>query len=132
MIVEGPAEKYGLPVLANKLDKRLGDVSIISANGKSKIPYYQLLCKSFDIPYFTVVDLDGKKQDEADNKRPCAWVAAGALAFFEKSFEEELGISRDAQHKASKVLIKIDEISSDAISKNIKKNIDTIVSWCEK
>ena len=132
LIVEGPAEKYGVPVLANKLSKDLCDVTIISANGKSKIPYYQLLCKSFGIPYFTVVDLDGKKKDAPDNKRPCSWIMDNALAVFDKSFEEELGVSRTAEHKASKVLMKIDEIDLDTITKTIRDNIESIVRWCKQ
>ncbi len=132
LIVEGPAEKYGIPVLANKINKSLCDVTIISANGKSKIPYYQLLCKAFGIPYFTVVDLDGRKKDESDNKRPCSWIMDEALAVFDKSFEEELGVSRNADHKASSVLIKIDGLGDDQISAAIKKNINAIASWCKK
>jgi len=107
-------------------------VTIISANGKSKIPYYQLLCKAFGIPYFTVVDLDGRKKDESDNKRPCSWIMDDALAVFDKSFEEELGVSRNADHKASSVLIKIDGLVNDQISAAIKKNINAIASWCKK
>ncbi len=132
LIVEGPAEKYGLPVLANKINKSLCDVTIISANGKSKIPYYQLLCKAFGIPYFTVVDLDGKKKDESDNKRPCSWIMEDALAVFDNSFEEELGVSRNADHKASSVLIKIDGLGEDQISAPIKKNMNAIAAWCKK
>ncbi|HSA30503.1 MAG TPA: AAA family ATPase [Candidatus Omnitrophota bacterium] len=132
LIVEGPAEKYGMPVLANKINKSLCDVTIISANGKSKIPYYQLLCKAFGIPYFTVFDLDGRKKDESDNKRPCSWIMEDALAVFDKSFEEELGIFRNADHKASSVLIKIDGLGDDQISAAIKKNINTIAAWCKQ
>jgi len=130
LIVEGPAEKYGLPVLANRLKKSLCDVTIISANGKSKIPYYQLLCQAFGIPYFTVVDLDGRNNGESDNKRPCSWIMDNALAVFAKSFEEELEISRNAEHKASSVLVKIDEMDDDHISAAIKGNIELIASWC--
>jgi hypothetical protein len=55
-----------------------------------------------------------------------------ALAVFDKSFEEELGVSRNADHKASSVLIKIDGLGEDQISAPIKKNMNAIAAWCKK
>jgi len=129
LIVEGPAEKYALPVLSAKLDKQLGNLTIISANGKSKIPYYQLLCKAFSVPYFTLLDLDGKQADHNDNKRPYSYAEQKALVVFNSSFEDELGASMAEKHKASKVLMKVDAMDRDSISENIKKNISSICDW---
>lgn len=82
VLVEGPAEKYGLVALAEKQGKTLDWLTIISCNGKTKIPFYQLLCKAFGIPYYTVFDLDSKAISEDDNKRPADCADSSALTTF--------------------------------------------------
>src|SRR5258708_5023000 len=100
LLVEGPAEKYGIPVLAEKLGKDIGQVTILACNGKTKIPDYQLLCCAFGIPFFTVYDLDGKPATDDENKRIAECAEAGACGTFSTSFEQLLGISTNAAHKA--------------------------------
>jgi predicted ATP-dependent endonuclease of OLD family len=131
LLVEGPAEKYGLPIIANLMSKGLSGLTIISCNGKSKIPYYQLLCKAFGIPFFTLFDLDKKKSDEGDNKRPSSWAEKTACSTFATSFEELFGIPKDADHKTSQILIKIDALKKDNISDEIKKVINKISDWAK-
>lgn len=129
LFVEGPAEKYGLPVLAGKLKKDLGDITVISCNGKTKIPYYQLLCKAFEIPFYTILDLDGKTISENENSRPVNWADTAALSTISTSFEELFGLGRDAENKTSKLLIKIDTIAPEDIPKEIVDIIDAVSGW---
>lgn len=127
LLVEGPAEKYGLPILAAKLGLDLGNVTITSCNGKNKIPYYQLLCKAFGIPYFTLLDLDGGAETDTQNGR----VLSGASdhATFTTSLEALLGVTPNAEHKASIVLTKIDEIAVADIPAEVGKALNAIVTW---
>ena len=54
-----------------KLDLELGELTIISCNGTAKIPYYQLLCRAFEIPFFTLFDLDGSPETERARVKRC-------------------------------------------------------------
>jgi len=127
LLVEGPAEVYGIPVLAQKLGSVLEDVTIISANGKSKLPYYQLLCRSFGIPYFTLFDLDGSQPGEGDNKRPKEWADSGAILMFTTSFEELFGVGD--RNKTSNLLTLIDGTAPENIPSEIKAAITAIETW---
>lgn len=129
LLVEGPAEKYGIPVLAAKLGKNIPDLTIISCNGKSKIPYYQLLCTAFGVPFFTLFDLDGKADTAPDNTRPHMWANQAARFEFATSFEGAFGISSDTDKKASKLLIKLDDIEPEKIPADIINAIEAIEKW---
>lgn len=130
LLVEGPAEKYGIPRLAKLLDKGLDDLTIISCNSITKIPYYQLLCRAFGIPYFTLFDLDGKTIDQGENKRATEWSDNGNVKTFTSSFETLLGIGGNASHKGSSTLIKIDSIQdATTIDPQISTAIEAISSW---
>lgn len=129
LLVEGPAEKYGLPVLSQKSGKNIGDITIISCNGKSKIPYYQMLCKAFGVPFFTLFDLDGKNATDDENKRPFNWANASARFTFTSSFEKLFGIDKDADNKASKLFLKIDETKTTEIPEDISKALTAIENW---
>jgi predicted ATPase len=131
LLVEGPAEKYGLPILAQKLGKDLDQLTIISCNGKTKIPYYQLLCQAFGIPFYTLFDLDGKKNDEGDNKRSHECADPKALSMFSTSFEKLFGIGSSADHKTSDVLLKIDGIAVADIPSEIATATTAISKWAK-
>lgn len=132
LLVEGPGEKYGLPVLAQKLGKDLDDLNILSCNGKSKIPYYQLLCKAFRIPFFTLFDLDSRSEIDGDNKRPYIWADKMARAVFAKSFESSLGVGANTEHKTSELLEIIDNLNPEDIPQDIADVIDVILKWLKK
>ncbi len=132
LLVEGPAEKYGLPVLAKILKKKIDSVTIISCNGKTKIPYYQLLCKAFKIPYFTLFDLDGKRADEENNKRPNEWAEIDARSTMSTSFENQFNVSSGADHKTSELLVKIDNIKNSDIPTEVVNAITAIEQWALK
>ncbi len=128
LLVEGPAEKYGLPILAQKLSKCLADVTIISCNGKTKIPYYQLLCKAFLIPFFTLFDLDSGRCDAGDNKRPYSFADPAARFTFTTSFEKVFGLNEN-DHKTSELLMKLDQIVVSDIPQEIKDAFQKIDGW---
>jgi energy-coupling factor transporter ATP-binding protein EcfA2 len=129
LLVEGPAEKYGIPVLAEKLGKDIGHVTIMACNGKTKIPDYQLLCCAFGIPFFTLYDLDGKPTTEDGNKRIAECAAPGACGAFSTSFEQLLGISTNAAHKASVTLSRVDAIPVAEVHPEITAHVEAISRW---
>jgi len=132
VLVEGPAEKYGLPILAKVLDIDLTNLTIISCNGKSKIPYYQLLCKTFSIPYYTVYDLDNKTVTDRDNKRLHRWSESKAITEFSTSFEQLLGFEEDVEHKTNELLIMIDSILEKSIPEEIKRALSGLERWSKE
>lgn len=129
LLVEGPAEKYGLTTLADKHGKTFNGLTIISCNGKTKIPCYQLICKAFDIPYYTVFDLDNNKDTEGDNKQPKDCSNTTALTTFKESFEALLGIKQDESHKGSSTLLKIDSLDKQNTPTEIRACIEAIETW---
>ncbi len=132
LLVEGPAEKYGLPILVEKLGFEMGNITIISCNGKTKIPYYQLLCKAFDIPYFTLLDLDGDSGNEkVKNDKVKKWSQNNQIEWFKISFESVLGIKENENHKASLVLTMFENINKNEIPKELNNVIEKIVNWCQ-
>ena len=120
LLVEGPAEKYGLPVIAKKFNKSLNNLTTIMCEGKTKIPHYQLLCKSFGIPYFVVFDEDNDKAEKKPEiNELIKRLSQNSLYFsFINNFEKEFGIG--GEHKTSKVLEKINNISSNEIPETVK------------
>lgn len=126
LLVEGPAEKYAIPILARLANLELSDLTIISCNGKNKINDYQLLCKAYGIPYFTLFDLDSKPDTDAENQRIAEWKMGDFVHAFETSFERLFGIGEQAEHKASRLLNTVDQLTDakeipDAIAEAIRK-----------
>lgn len=130
ILVEGPADKYGLSVLAERMGREFNGATIMSCNGKSKIPYYQLLCKSYGIAFYTVLDLDGRPETEKDNKNIIDWVENKAVSKFATSFETLLGTS-GKEHKTSVSFAVIDSMSEANIPADIKAVIESISAWSQ-
>lgn len=130
LLVEGPVEKYGLPKLAMVLGVHFDQTSIISCDGKEKIPHYATICHAFAIPAFVLFDLDGKSETETENERILAACGEFPVQIFKSSFEHLLGVGGDVKHKASKALKKIDEMQTkDSIPKEIQVAIAAIGKW---
>lgn len=130
LLVEGPVEKYGLPKLAAVLGKQFDQLSIISCDGKEKIPHYATICHAFAIPAFVLFDLDGISEAETENARVREAAGDFPVQHFKSSFEGLLGVGKDVKHKASKALKKIDEMQiKDAIPEELQSVITSIVKW---
>lgn len=128
ILVEGPSEKYALPKLLKISDCDIEEfsVSIITAWGKTKIKNYQMICKVFDVDYFTLFDQDKVEDDEPETENSAIESNAqtGKVAKFSTSFETKLGITGEG--KFQKLVKIIDEITdSSALDQEIK---DTLVS----
>lgn len=129
VLVEGPAEKYGIPILVKLLGLELKNITILSCNGKSKIPYYQLLCKSFNIPYYTLYDKDGLDDEDTTNKRILSWALADCYKGLATSFENLFGLDSDTEHKASELLVMLDGLTQTDIPSEIKEVVQNICTW---
>jgi hypothetical protein len=105
VLVEGPADKYALEVMT-AYDHSAA--TIITCNGKDKIFYYQLLCKAFGIPFFTLFDLDGINPEDEPNSTIIKNSFQNHYFHFKKSLEDCFGISSE-KHKTSRVMRAIDD-----------------------
>jgi len=133
LLVEGPAEKYGLPRLARVLNQSFVDTTIISSNGKNKIIHYATICHAFEIPTFVFYDLDGKSCNDEENKKVSEAIGGLKNYVLPTSFESLLGIGKNAEHKASKVLEKIDSIDcAEKVPEEIKDAINQIANWSKE
>lgn len=125
-------EKYGLPRLVRVLGRSFGGLTIVSCNGKNKIPHYAAVCRAFDVPTMVVFDLDGSDEAETENARVIDATASVSVWKFPTSFEELLGVGKKAQHKASEALKQVDTLKrAAAVPKEIKTAIAAIADWCE-
>jgi len=104
VLVEGPADKYAIEVL---VDFDLGGTSVIPCYGKDKLFYYQMICRTFGIPYFTLFDLDDDKPDDEPNKTIIEASHNNDYYHFASSLENHFGITTD-KYKASKTMLAID------------------------
>lgn len=130
ILVEGPVDKYGLEVLSKIIGIDIADATIVSCNGKEKILYYQLVCRAFDIPYFTLFDLEGEKEEHESNKVIIDWANDKAYFGFSNSFEHLFGIQDKAQHKASLAMKKIDECkTAKDIPEELNKAFNKVKSF---
>lgn len=132
LLVEGPAEKYGLPRLASLHGFGLDQVTVVSCNGKGKIPHYAAICHAYEIPTMILFDLDDKLLTDPDNAKVTQAAAGGKLFHFETSFEAALGISAELPHKASRALEQIDALSGlSDVPDEICAAIAAIKDWAQ-
>ncbi len=131
LLVEGPVEKYGLPRLAHVLDHPFEQLTIVACNGKSKIPHYVTICHAYEIATMVLFDLDSKDEEDAENVNVIEASAGITVHKFKTSFEQLLGIGKNADHKANAALRKIDELKTkDAIPQEIQDAVSVIAEWC--
>ena len=131
ILVEGPVEQYGLPLLARLLEQDFGRATVVSCGGKTKIPHYVLLCRAFGVPHFVLFDLDGDRRDEAANARVLLYQDNAPGVAFSTSFEELLGIPANTRHKASSTLLHIDTMRATDVPVEIATAIDTCSKWTD-
>jgi len=128
ILVEGPSEKYGLPKLLklSGCDIENYPVSIIPAWGKTKIKYYQMICKVFGIDYYTIYDNDKAEDDEPTNENTAIENNAenGKIKKISPNFEAKLGVTGDDK-KFQKLVKKIDDITD---TKSLDQEIKTCLS----
>lgn len=126
VLVEGPADKYAIETCAT-FD--LTDLTIISCNGKDKIFYYQLLCKAYSVPYFTLFDLGSESIEIEPNLTIKECSLSDYYFAFDTSLEDLLGVTGD-KHKASRAMERIDSLRE--VPSQIVNAIQSISSFIEK
>ena len=129
LLSEGPNEKYGIRVLSKLAKLDCSDLTIISCNGKEKIPYYQLVCKAFEIPYFTLFDKDGKHESDLANKTVISWSNGEHYYAFLQSFEHLFGTEK-AEYKTSATMKAIDHCNT--LPKELSEAFKKIRSFLSK
>ena len=134
VLVEGPSEKYALPKLLelSGCDIEEFSVSIITAWGKTKIKNYQMICKVFDVDYFTLFDQDKAEDDEPETENSAIESNAqtGKIAKFSTSFEAKLGITGEG--KFQKLVKIIDEVTgTGSLDQEIKDTLASLKTFIE-
>lgn len=134
ILVEGPAEKYALPKLLSFSGCNMEDysVSIIPVWGKTKIKVYQMICKCFNIDYYTIFDHDDK--DGCEPEKENGLIERNAqnekMTKFNTSFEQTLGISSD--NKFQKLVEYIDKLdNSDSLNPEIEDCLNKLKNFIE-
>ena len=121
VLVEGPVDRYGIEVLADRHGLDLRDLTIICCHGKTKIPHYQILCHAFGVPFITIMDKDLHSKNEGDRKPNdmiFEWAMPGHLFAFENSFENALGVT-EKKHKTTEAMNAIDDYDFDALIQEV-------------
>jgi hypothetical protein len=130
ILVEGAAEEFGLPTLAllSKLDLR--GVTLMNCRGKPNIPHFALLCRAYKLRFFTIFDLDGKPESDAENVAVDTALGGAPRFCFENSFEEALGIYPKARHKASLTMSAVDALNDvGEVPAEVANALSAIAAW---
>lgn len=92
LLVEGPNDKYGHIAAAIRSKKDFGLLTIINCVGKTKIPFFQILCIAFGVDFFCVYDMDKGSKDEGHDELIKEYAGDSAKYFaYETSFEDVVG-----------------------------------------
>jgi len=107
MLVEGPSEKVGFPMLAKKTDVDLyaHGVSIIECGGKTNIPFFMKVLNAFRISYVVVHDVDPIKEGETATEKLRLFKfnetikntlveSLGTIILLDPEFDDVLGVSK--------------------------------------
>ncbi|MBC7764407.1 AAA family ATPase [Microbacteriaceae bacterium] len=122
LLVEGPKDKFCIPVASTKMSNDISDIpTILACNGKTKIPHYQVLCAAFGVNYFVIFDKDDetKESEQAKNNRITSFAAKSYG--FEPSFESVMGRSSMAGI--------IDAIEADNIPQQVIDCVHDVYQW---
>jgi len=131
LLVQGPAEKYGIPIIAKLANAELPDLTIIPCHGKTKIPDYALLCRAYGLRYCCIFDLDGTPTTDTENARVLASFGPDDIFTYASSFEDLLGVGQ-GKHKGSRVLSRIEAFEVwSAVPEEIQQAIGWLVTWLE-
>lgn len=130
VLVEGAIDEYALKRLGRLKSLNLNKLTIINCDSKNKLPNYQLLCKAFSIPYFTLFDMDGNPETSPENKKILSWSDTTNYFGFSTDLEEILGVPSSGNHKGSKAIEIIDKIVNvSEINTEVNEAIDKIIAW---
>lgn len=134
ILVEGPSDKYGLTKFLEFSGCNIENfsVSIIPAWGKTKIKNYQMICKCFEIDFYTIFDQDKKEDGELEIENDAIENNAQTEKIFKFStnFEQKLGISINNKfQKMVKLIDKLDNI--DLLDQEIKDCINKLKGFIE-
>jgi predicted ATP-dependent endonuclease of OLD family len=123
LIVEGPKDKFCLPVAASKIGKDISSIpSIVIAVGKANIPHYQLICKAFGIDSFSVFDKDTDDEEDTHKNDRIKNLANSNYFMFGTSFESAIGKS-----KMNEIM---QEFEEGNIVQEVKDCVEAIKAWC--
>jgi predicted ATP-dependent endonuclease of OLD family len=104
LIAEGEAETVGLRIVLQKsnVDLDLGSVFIVNCGGRNNLMKYLTLCRFLGIPFFVEYDTDDGEAETAQIVKEIRETTNQdtQISFeFSKSFDIELGLSRDTSKK---------------------------------
>lgn len=134
LLVEGPVDSYGVQHIATLLSIRMPHLTIITCNGKSKIPHYATVCDAYGIPFYTLYDLDTDNdapngEDNTVTTNVKAATEGHPTTALTTSFEALLGVSANTKHKASKCIELLDNMSVTTVPKELADAVKAIDQW---
>ena len=146
LLVEGPNDKYGLSILAGKLNIDFSDLTIIACSGKNNIMRYNILCYAFNIAAFVIFDDDSyqfeddskkdnkkKKEDNSKTNSNIINTSKDCCHFFKTSFEKILSSDKCKISKKNLLSeINSNSLPVDEIPQEIKEAINAIDRWNKK
>ena len=144
MLVEGPSEKVGFPMLAKKMDIDLHahGVSIIECGGKTNIPFFMKVLNAFKMLYIVVHDVDPVESGETDKDKLRAFKfneiikktldqSLGSISPLDPEFDAILCVAKHQIEKLGKpfaVFRRIKDMNSADIHSCLKEIITKSIS----
>lgn len=125
LLVEGPNDKYCLPVASAKIGKDISDVAtILATNGKTNMPHYQVICVAFGIDHFAVYDKDNASDSGEVTKNNRITSLTVHNFGFDPSFESVM-----TKHKMAEIM---SEIENNNIPQQVKDCVEAVYTWKEQ
>jgi hypothetical protein len=144
LLVEGHGDRLAVKEVAEKLSVDLDaeGLSVVECGGKNAIPFFARLCRSLQIPFVILHDLDiyegdslpewqRKENERAPTVNSLIAEAAGADVGIYKvvpNLEHALGVGRGASDKPRLVLAATKERALDDLPKQLVKAVRGLVS----
>lgn len=128
LLVEGPNDKYGMPILAKMLEHDLSELTVISCGGKGKIKHYKNLCYAFGIPAFVIFDKDSDIEKNSEENELLATICGDGFFAFSTSFEK---ILRDGLNISKRNILEgIANLQAGTnIPNEIKNCVEKLANW---
>jgi predicted ATP-dependent endonuclease of OLD family len=129
VLVEGAADKHCLRVLPEVTGHDIENLTSIVCGGKGNIPDYQILCRVFGVPFFTVYDEDTNDGEDANqNDRIRGLGEDGNVHGFSPSMEHCFSITGD-HDKGMKTIKAIEACTGDEIDAQVANLLDKLQAF---
>ena len=128
LFVEGQTERIAMPFVFEALgiDANREGITVVDCDGKTAIPFFVQLAKSFGIPFVAMADLDPSQDQKAtENIRKVCSV--DELVLLDPDFEGVSGYAASKREKTISAYHHFDRLDAEKIPEPIRKAVERLL-----